>query len=265
MPLAPRVARLVAVEIDRDLAAHLAARLPAARPRRRSATSSTSISRRCCRASAAGPRRRQPALQRRLADPVQAASTRPAGGAALRDATVMLQKEVADRLRGEPRVAATTASLAIQVALHADVDAVLTLPPGAFRPPPKVTSAVVVCASGRRRWTSGRRTRFERIVRGTFLQRRKTLLNALQPGRRIAAAGSRRMLIARAGLDPRSAPEGSDASPTSRRWRGLCYSFAPKSLTLPGFRAFPVARPGGAARPARTAAPGPARVPARGS
>jgi len=52
------------------------------------------------------------------------------------DATLMLQKEVADRLVAKPGRKAYGA-LAIQVALTADVEHLLTLPPGAFRPPPR--------------------------------------------------------------------------------------------------------------------------------
>ncbi len=60
----------------------------------------------------------------------------------LTDATLMLQKEVADRLVARPG-SDDYGALAIQVALLADVERILTLPPGAFRPPPKVKSAVV--------------------------------------------------------------------------------------------------------------------------
>lgn len=60
----------------------------------------------------------------------------------VRDALLMLQKEVADRLvakvgTGEYGV------LTVLTALNADVTRVLSLPPGAFRPQPKVHSAVV--------------------------------------------------------------------------------------------------------------------------
>ena len=60
----------------------------------------------------------------------------------VRDAMLMLQKEVADRLvarvgTGEYGV------LTVLTRLNADVTRVLSLPPGAFRPPPKVHSAVV--------------------------------------------------------------------------------------------------------------------------
>ena len=65
-----------------------------------------------------------------------------AGGAVLRDATVMLQEEVADRLLAEPGTS-EYGVLTVYAALHARTTRLLTLPPGAFRPPPKVTSTVV--------------------------------------------------------------------------------------------------------------------------
>ena len=103
------------------------------------------------------------------------------------DATLMLQKEVADRLVATPGHK-EYGVLAIQVALVADVERVFTLPPGAFRPPPKVTSAVVRLRFRPPAFDVGDPKVFERIVRGMFLQRRKTLANALAPGRRFAGA-----------------------------------------------------------------------------
>src|SRR4029434_6438655 len=72
-------------------------------------------------------------------------------------------------------------ALAIQVALLADAERILSLPPGAFRPPPKVKSAVVRLRFRAPAVDVGDRSMFEKLVRGLFLQRRKTLRNALQP------------------------------------------------------------------------------------
>jgi 16S rRNA (adenine1518-N6/adenine1519-N6)-dimethyltransferase len=101
-------------------------------------------------------------------------------GAVFSDATLMLQREVADRLLahpGEPDYGA----MAIQIQLLADVERVLSLPPGAFRPPPKVHSSVVRLRFRPPQVDVGTRPVFERVVRGVFLQRRKTLANALKP------------------------------------------------------------------------------------
>jgi 16S rRNA (adenine1518-N6/adenine1519-N6)-dimethyltransferase len=92
----------------------------------------------------------------------------------------MLQKEVADRLVAKPG-SDDYGALAIQVALLADADRILSLPPGAFRPPPKVKSAVVRLRFRDPTVDVGDRSTFEKLVRGLFLQRRKTLANALKP------------------------------------------------------------------------------------
>jgi 16S rRNA A1518/A1519 N6-dimethyltransferase RsmA/KsgA/DIM1 with predicted DNA glycosylase/AP lyase activity len=118
-------------------------------------------------------------------------------------------------------------SLAVHVALDADAQLVLTLPPGAFRPPPKVTSGVVRLRFRPPAVDVGDRAVFERLVRGAFQQRRKTLLNALgqSPER---WDGPRRISLSGRELTPRSAPERC-------RWRvsppcrGLCYSFFTRS------------------------------------
>ena len=63
-------------------------------------------------------------------------------GIPLTDATVMLQREVADRLVARPG-SKEYGVLSILVQLSADVERLLALPAGAFRPAPKVQSALV--------------------------------------------------------------------------------------------------------------------------
>ena len=57
----------------------------------------------------------------------------------------MLQREVAERIQALGRER-DYGVLSILIQLHADVRPLLTLPPGAFRPAPKVHSAVVALA-----------------------------------------------------------------------------------------------------------------------
>ena len=121
------------------------------------------------------------------------------------DATLMLQKEVADRLVARPGTK-DYGALAIQVALTADVEHVLTLPPGAFRPPPKVTSAVVRLRFRAPAVDAGDRRTFQRVVRGMFLQRRKTVANALRPVAD-SLGGSAAELLERAEVDGSKRPE----------------------------------------------------------
>ena len=61
-----------------------------------------------------------------------------ADGLPIADATVMLQREVADRLVAPPGTK-EYGVLSVLIRHRADVERVLALPPGAFRPPPKVT------------------------------------------------------------------------------------------------------------------------------
>jgi 16S rRNA (adenine1518-N6/adenine1519-N6)-dimethyltransferase len=201
--LAPRVARLVAVEIDRDLAAALPANVPA---------HVRVIQGDFLDADLAALLRGEPKpvrvvgnLPYNVSSPILIRLLNTADeGRTFSDATVMLQKEVADRVAAPPGTS-DSGGLAIQVALVADVDRLLTLPPGAFRPPPKVTSAVVRLRFRAPRVDVGDRAVFDRIVRGVFLQRRKTLLNALKP---VADALGRSHveIIERAGADPTQRP-----------------------------------------------------------
>jgi 16S rRNA (adenine1518-N6/adenine1519-N6)-dimethyltransferase len=121
------------------------------------------------------------------------------------DATLMLQREVADRLVARPSTS-DYGVLAILVQLHADVRRLLTLPPGAFRPAPRVQSAVVRLAFRPPAVTMRDERIFETMVRSVFTQRRKTLGNALKA---FAAAHGRHALaaLASADLDPRRRAE----------------------------------------------------------
>lgn len=135
------------------------------------------------------------------------------------DATLMLQREVAERLVAQPGTK-DYGTLAVQVSRLADVSVLLRLPPGAFRPPPKVNSAVVQLRFRPSAVEVGDAAVFERIVRGVFLMRRKTLLNALTPvadslGRKAAD------LIAAAGIDGGLRPENLSAVEFARLSRAV--------------------------------------------
>ena len=116
------------------------------------------------------------------------------------DATIMVQREVADRLAARAGTKAYGA-LSVMVQRRASVARVLDLPPGAFNPPPKVRSSVVrlhfdVSAPALDE------AAFERLVKALFSQRRKTLANAL---RRAHPGGP--AALAQSGFDPRRRPE----------------------------------------------------------
>lgn len=203
-PLAGRVRRIVAVEIDRDLAGILQKQLG---PTVRVVQSDfLDVDIEGLLQPEARPVRVIGNLPYNVSSPILFKLLHGADeGRLFSDATLMLQKEVADRLSAVPG-SRDYGGLAIQVALLADVERLLTLPPGAFRPPPKVTSAVVQLRFRPAREDVGDLGTFERLVRGVFLQRRKRLLNALKPvadtfGRSAAD------LIAAAGVDGTKRPE----------------------------------------------------------
>jgi 16S rRNA (adenine1518-N6/adenine1519-N6)-dimethyltransferase len=121
------------------------------------------------------------------------------------DATLMLQREVADRLHARPGTR-EYGVLTVTTALGADVTELLSLPPGAFRPAPKVRSAVVRLAFRAAPSVVEDRQRVIAVARSVFQQRRKMLSNALSA---LAAAHGvdAATVIADAGLDPRQRPD----------------------------------------------------------
>lgn len=98
---------------------------------------------------------------------------------AIRDMHFMLQKEVVDRMAAVPG-SKVYGRLSVMLQAYCQVVPLFKVSPGAFRPPPKVDSAVVRLVP-RAPATIGisDRVRFAQVVRAAFGQRRKTLRNAL--------------------------------------------------------------------------------------
>ncbi len=110
-----------------------------------------------------------------------------------RDITVMLQREVAERLCASPG-SRRYGRLTVMAAACCRAELCFTVAPEAFRPPPKVESAMVRLTPD----SSHRIDKpevFEQLVRKAFSQRRKTLANALR------GLADREGIIA-AGIDP---------------------------------------------------------------
>jgi 16S rRNA (adenine1518-N6/adenine1519-N6)-dimethyltransferase len=98
-------------------------------------------------------------------------------------ATIMLQKEVADRLTAQPGTKEYGVPTVLLGAC-ATVTRLLTLKPGEFHPRPKIDSVVVRINFDRRSnqlsaLAAYDHLLFHRVVRAAFSQRRKTLLNTL--------------------------------------------------------------------------------------
>ena len=201
--LAPRVAHLTAVEVDRDLAAALRPQLPA----HVELIDADFLELDLAPLLADGSLRVAGNLPYNISSPIlfrlidlyrwSVSDERQAG--VLLDATVMLQREVAERLEAEPGTR-DYGVLAISVQLYADVRRVLTLPPGAFRPPPQVHSAVVRLGFRPPDVVLRDEAVFDAMVRSMFTQRRKTIGNSLAPFARSLGAEAREALRA-VGLD----------------------------------------------------------------
>ena len=199
--LAPRVDRLIAIEIDHDLAERLRPQLPHNAQIMIGDVLTVDLE-----PFASGRVRIAGNLPYNISSPIlfrlfDLARRHPN----VVDATVMLQEEVAERLvakegTGEYGV------LTIFTAMAADVTRVLALPPGAFRPMPRVRSAVVRLSFRPAPVEIAAPQVFDRMVRAMFTQRRKTLSNALRPvadalGRSASAA------LSAAEIDPGRRPE----------------------------------------------------------
>ena len=96
------------------------------------------------------------------------------------DAHVMLQEEVARRVAAGPG-SKEYGVLSVLLGLWADLDVPLRFPPGAFSPPPRVSSALLRIRFRKtpREGVSDPQA-FERLVLAAFARRRRTLENNLQ-------------------------------------------------------------------------------------
>lgn len=113
---------------------------------------------------------------------------------------LMFQKEVGDRLCASPGTK-DYGILSVLCRVWFDVRRVATVPPGAFFPPPKVTSAVLLFEPlPSPRVVVGDEDHFRRVVKGAFACRRKTLPNSLAAGGFPAPEAV--SALHRAGIDP---------------------------------------------------------------
>ena len=217
LPLAATGVSILGVEIDRDLVADLAARAPrnvtivsgnilktdvlpflsGLEPQHTPAVTDLSRPRRRFRVVGNLPYNLSTPILFRLVELQHQ-------HAAFADATIMLQREVADRLVAVPGTKAYCV-LTILLGLHARITRLLDLPPGAFRPAPKVQSAVVRLEFRASPVRVNDAKLLERVVKRAFGQRRKTLANALA-----GLVKDPRALLAAAGIDPKRRPETLD-------------------------------------------------------
>jgi len=96
--------------------------------------------------------------------------------------TVMVQKEVAQRIAAKPGTADYSA-FTVFCQFYAEPELLFDVPAGCFLPQPKVTSAVIQLRTRKELpWDIADRSVFFRTVRASFAMRRKTLQNGLASG-----------------------------------------------------------------------------------
>ncbi|MFP5230977.1 MAG: 16S rRNA (adenine(1518)-N(6)/adenine(1519)-N(6))-dimethyltransferase RsmA [Acidobacteriota bacterium] len=95
-------------------------------------------------------------------------------------AVVMVQREVADRIAASPGTR-DYGVLTVTAQMYARVEKLMTLPPGAFSPPPQVYSTVLRLTMAPRLGELGIEPEgFLRFIRGCFAQKRKMLARNLR-------------------------------------------------------------------------------------
>lgn len=116
---------------------------------------------------------------------------------------LMLQKEVVDRMTALPG-GSDRGFLTVIVEAAFEAEKLFDVPPGAFRPVPKVTSSVVRLTPKDR--SDFDEDVFEKIVSAGFRQKRKTLLNNLKHAPELGIEYPAELLSG-AGIDPKARAE----------------------------------------------------------
>jgi 16S rRNA (adenine1518-N6/adenine1519-N6)-dimethyltransferase len=171
--LLERVEHLHAIEIDRDLVAHLAHAFPSEKLTIHQGDALTFDF------SRLGPGMRVVGnLPYNISTPLLFHFAAQAG--CIRDVHVMLQHEVVTRMTAAP---GTTdyGRLSVMLQYRFGIERIMTVPPEAFRPAPKVESAVArLIPFATKPHTARDETLFGQVVTAAFSQRRKMLRNTLR-------------------------------------------------------------------------------------
>lgn len=172
-PLVARLDHLHVVEIDRDIVAQLRQHFP---PERLTVHDGDVLK---FDFAGLGPSLRVVGnLPYNISTPVLFHLAQSAGN--LRDVHVMLQKEVVERMVAQPSTAAY-GRLSVMLQYRFQLESILDVPAAAFRPTPKVESAVVrmLPRPGQPEEVCNEAL-LAQLVRRAFSQRRKTLRNSLK-------------------------------------------------------------------------------------
>ncbi len=136
---------------------------------------------------------------------------------------VLVQREVADRIAAEPG-SRDYGLLSATAQLYAQVEKLITLPPGAFAPPPKVHSTVLRLTMAPRQEELGLNENgyseegFINFLKLSFGQKRKTLWNNLKSGYPEAAL---RAALAKTKIKPAARAETLSLKESAALFRAL--------------------------------------------
>ena len=131
--------------------------------------------------------------------------------------TVMLQREVAERICAEP---GDWSALTVMTRPFGDARVEFLVPPSAFWPRPKVTSAVISIDTTDRDRQDPQVSSAIWLSRHAFAQRRKKLVNSIGAGLRLERDAAINLLQA-AGIDPDDRPANLDLA----AWLALSDAF----------------------------------------
>lgn len=214
--LAARAGRVVAVELDSDMAAALSLQYP---PDRVTVVERDVLSFDFAEAATMAGERLLVVgnLPYYITSPILLKLA--ASHAVLDRAVLMVQREVADRVVAEPG-SRDYGLLSVTVQMFGPAQKLFTLPPEAFSPPPEVHSTVF-------RWRFAPRFEelgveedgFLRFVRQAFAQKRKTLANNLRAAG--FAPGAAAEAMTGAGVEAQARGEALSIETFAALWRGL--------------------------------------------
>lgn len=221
--LAARAARVLAVELDSELAAHLRAQFPSTpdAPSRVTIVEQSILNFNFAAVAAAeGGETRLPVagnLPYYITSPILLHIA--AAHASIDRAVLMVQREVADRITAAPG-SSDYGVLSATIQMYGPVESLFTLPPSAFVPPPQVHSTVF-------RWRLAPRfaelaveeSSFLALLRRAFAQKRKTLANNLRAAGISSSAAS--AALARAAIDPKARAESLSLESFAALWQAL--------------------------------------------
>ena len=136
--------------------------------------------------------------------------------------TVMVQKEVAQRIAAKPGTADYSA-FTVFCQYYAVPEILFDVPAGCFLPQPKVTSAVISLRVRKERpWDIADQDIFFRVVRSSFAMRRKKLSNGLASGFPELGKEGAAQVIERCGMDSNVRGETLDIAGFAKIANAIC-------------------------------------------